>query len=62
MKYKVTIEEHVSQMFEMEADNEKQAEELAAAKYGDGEFVVENGSVTAVMLQVGDDGPWIDMP
>jgi hypothetical protein len=61
MKYKVTIEEHISQMFEVDADNEKQAEEIAAAKYCDGEFVVDNGSVTAVVMQVGDDGPWIDI-
>ena len=61
MKFKVTIEEHISQAFEIEAEDEKQAENIAVEKYRNGEFVVDNGSVTAVVLQVGDDGPWIDM-
>ena len=61
MKFKVTIEEHISQAFEIEAEDEKQAENIAVEKYRNGEFVVDNGSVTVVVLQVGDDGPWIDM-
>ena len=61
MKYKVTIEEHISQAFEIEAEDEEQAEKIAVEKYQNEEFIVDNGSVTAVVLQVGDDGPWVDM-
>ena len=61
MKFKVTIEEHISQQFEVEADDERQAEDVAREKYRSGEFVVDNGSLIAVVVQVGYDGPWIDI-
>ena len=47
MKFKVTIEEHISQQFEVEADDERQAEDVAREKYRSGEFVVDNGSTAA---------------
>ncbi len=45
MKFKVTIEEHISQQFEVEADDERQAEDFAREKYRSGEIVVDNGSL-----------------
>ena len=61
MKFKVTIEEHISQQFEVEADDERQAEDVAREKYRSGEFVVDNGSLIAAVVQVGYDRPWIDI-
>ena len=61
MKFKVTIEEHISQQFEVEADDERQAEDVAREKYRSGEFVVDNGSLIAAVVQVGYDEPWIDI-
>ena len=61
MKFKVTIEEHISQQFEVEADDERQAEDVAREKYRSGEFVVDNGSLIASVVRVGYDGPWIDI-
>ena len=61
MKFKVTIEEHISQQFEVEADDERQAEDVAREKYRSGEFVVDNGSLIAAVVKVGYDGPWIDI-
>lgn len=61
MKYKVTIEEHISQTFEIEAEDEEQAEKIAVENYRNEEIIVDNGSVSAVVYQVGDDGPWINM-
>lgn len=61
MKFKVTIEEHISQQFEVEADDERQAEDVAREKYRSGEFVVDNGSLISAVVQVGYDGPWIDI-
>ena len=61
MKFKVTIEEHISQQSEVESEDERQAEDVAREKYRSGEFVVDNGSLIAAVVQVGYDGPWIDI-
>ena len=61
MKYKVTIEEHISQEFEVEAEDEKQAEDIAIEKYSNEEFVVENVSLIAAVVRAGNDGPWVDI-
>ena len=53
MKFKVTIEEHISQQFEVEADDERQAEDVAREKYRSGEFVVDNGSLIRNKLHIG---------
>ena len=44
-KFTVTIEELISQSFEIEAENEEQAEEIAIAKYKAGEIVLEDASL-----------------
>ena len=54
-KIKVTIEEHISQTFEVEADNIEEAMEIAEDKYNDGEFVLEPGAVNARFMMA-DDG------
>lgn len=45
-KYKISIEEHVSDSFEIEAENEGTAVKEAIRKYKNGEFVLEPGYVT----------------
>ena len=54
-KIKVTIEEHISQTFEVDADNIEDAMKIAEEKYNDGEFVLEPGEVNA-RLMMADDG------
>ena len=55
MKITVTIEEHISQDFEVEADTLEEAMEIAEDKYRSGEFVLENANVAA-RLMMADDG------
>ena len=52
-KFKITIEEHISQVFEVEATDIEQAMEIAEQKYNEGEFVVDNcNAPTAKLMQV----------
>lgn len=53
--FMVTIEEHVSQTFKVNADNIEEAMEIAKEKYNNGEFVLEPGEVNA-KLMMADDG------
>ena len=55
MKITITIEEHISQDFEVEADTVEEAMEIAAQKYYDCEFVINSADVTA-KLMMADDG------
>ena len=50
MKFTVTIEEHISQAFEVEADTIEEAMQIAEDKYRSGEFVLENPCVTAKLM------------
>ena len=55
--YKVTIEEHVSQTFEVEAADIEEAMEFAEESYNNGEFVLEPGNITAtLMMAEAEDG------
>lgn len=51
-KYLVTIEEQVSQTFEVMAENADSAKRIAEDRYKNGEFVLEPGNVTARRMAV----------
>lgn len=55
MKFKVTIEEHISQTFEVEATDLGEAMEIAEQKYYDGEFVVDNCNAPTAKLMMAED-------
>ena len=55
MKFKITIEEHVSQTFEVEATDIGEAMEIAEEKYNNGEFVLEPGELTAKLMMAEDE-------
>lgn len=49
-KYKITIEEHISQTFEVDAADMEEAMQIATDKYNAGEFVVEPNTPTAKLM------------
>ena len=53
-KIKVTIEEHIVQAFEIEADNIDEAMEIAEKKYKNGVIVLESGEVQAKLMMAED--------
>ena len=55
MKITVTIEEHISQPFEVEADTLEEAMQIAEDKYRRGEFVLENPCVTKKLMMAEND-------
>ena len=56
MKIKVTIEEHIGQEFEIEADTIEEAMQIAEQKYYNGEFVVNSFNAPNAKLMMADDG------
>ena len=58
MKITVTIEEHISQAFEVEADTIEKAMQIAEQKYYDGEFVVDSFNAPNAKLMMADDGQY----
>lgn len=54
-KYNITIEETVSKTFEVIAENENQAKEIAVNNYNSGKFVLAPGELTYKEIQVCDD-------
>ena len=50
MKITVTIEEHISQAFEVEADTLKEAMQIAEDKYRSGEFVLDSPCITSRLM------------
>lgn len=55
MKFKITIEEHISQEFIVEATDIDEAMEIAEEKYNNGEFVLEPGELTAKLMMAEDE-------
>lgn len=55
MQFKITIEEMVSQSFNVEASTMEEAMEIAEAKYKSGEFVLEPGNLVAKQMMGEDD-------
>lgn len=53
-KYTITIEEMVSENFEVEAATAEEAMELAERKYRDGEFVLEPGNLVCTQMAITD--------
>ena len=51
-KFRVCIEEIVSDEFEVEATNEKEAIEITRERYKNGEFVLEPGNLEDVKFGV----------
>lgn len=52
--YKVTIEETVSQSFDVYADTSKDALQIAMEKYNNGEFVLEPGNLVNKQMCIED--------
>lgn len=51
-KFKVCVEETVSDEFEIEASDEKEAMEIAKTRYRNGEFVLEPGNLEDVRFGI----------
>lgn len=56
MKIQVTIEEHIAETFEVEADSLEEAMEIASQKYDEGEFVLDAYQVPNIKLMMADNG------
>lgn len=54
-KFKITIEEMISQDFEIEATSLEEAMELAEQQYNDGELVLEPGNLVCKQMQGQDE-------
>ena len=63
-KYKIAIEETVTEEYEVEADTLHKAMEIAAKKYYDGEFVVAPGEAQAKKMAViepySENSSWVE--
>ena len=55
IKFKITIEEHVSDVFEVEAHDIGEAMEIAQEKYYVGDFVLKPGNVNAKLMIAEDE-------
>lgn len=53
--YRVMIEETVWQTFEVEADTQEEAKEIAAHKYHEAEFVLEPGNLATTRMHIVDE-------
>lgn len=61
--FKVTIEETISETFEVEATSIEEAMQIAEEKYNNGEFVLELGNLTCKQMMAEGDNEtteWIE--
>ncbi len=61
-KYIITIEEMVSGNFEVYAETDEEAENIAIEKYNNGEFVLEPGNLFSKQMEIHNvtDNEYID--
>ena len=52
MKFTITIEEMISESFEVEAESADIAMKIAEEKYSNGEFILEPGNVVAKQMAI----------
>ena len=55
MIYKVKIEETVCDEFEIEADSEEEAFEIASKQYNEGKIVLEPGNLVSKYISIADE-------
>lgn len=55
MKFTVYIEEHISQAFEVEAEDIGEAMQIAEDKYHSGEFVLDKANATTRLMMAEND-------
>jgi hypothetical protein len=63
-KVKVTIEETISQEFEIEISDDQDIDAVVSAKYKNGELVLDNSTLTSVSYETNDNGEvsgWITL-
>lgn len=63
-KVKVTIEETISQEFEIEISDEQDIDEVIRAKYKNAELVLDNAALSSVCYETNDNGElsgWITL-
>lgn len=53
--FKITIEEMISQSFDIEAETIEEAMEIAERDYNDGYLVVDNGDLVAKQMMAEDE-------
>lgn len=54
MQFKITIEEMISQSFNVEAETMEEAMEIAEVRYKSGEFVLEPGHLVSKQMMAED--------
>ena len=54
-KFKITIEETISETFDIEAETMEEAMEIAERDYNNGYLVVENGQLIAKQMMAADE-------
>ena len=61
MKIKITIEEIISQQFEVEVSSMENAYEEIREMYRNDKLTVDNATLTGANVQLTEDGEWISL-
>ena len=62
-KFTIRIEEHISQAFEVDAEDIGEAMQIAEKKYRSGEFVLDDANVTTRLMMAENDSEateWVE--